>query len=336
MRGAAEILAFLGLSAAVHAGVLLWPQDGTGAGAGEGGESTISLPARAAQVAPLVTVWQTAPEVLRDAPPEREAPMEPATFRPPTPRGSADLPETPPAPERPSPVAAIPPRAAAPAAPLPPPERPEIAEQSLFSASPTLPGPSLAPTLPLALSDAPPARAAPSAPDAPPPLSPIEPSRREAAASAQAVATSPRPTVRPDRPAPPPQAAAPAPAAPTPPRAAEGSGGGATAGAAATPAPQQTGLSSAARQSLMASWASRIQGRIERARPRVQGAGSVLLRLTITRDGRLASVGLARSSGDARVDQAAIQAVQRAGRFPAAPDGLTDASYAFSLPITFR
>ena len=76
--------------------------------------------------------------------------------------------------------------------------------------------------------------------------------------------------------------------------------------------------------------------RIERARPRVNGAGQVTLTLRIWRDGTLNGLGVARSSGNQALDEAALTAVRRAGRFPAAPDGLRDASYAFNLPIRFR
>jgi protein TonB len=86
----------------------------------------------------------------------------------------------------------------------------------------------------------------------------------------------------------------------------------------------------------MSQWGAQIMARIERARPRVRGSGQVVLALQITRDGGLAGLSVARSSGDAALDNAALSAVQRAGRFPAAPKGLTDASYGFSLPIRFR
>jgi protein TonB len=86
----------------------------------------------------------------------------------------------------------------------------------------------------------------------------------------------------------------------------------------------------------MAQWGGQIMARIERARPRVQGTGQVTLALQVARSGQLAGLTVARSSGDPALDQAALTAVRRAGRFPAAPDGLTEASYGFSLPIRFR
>lgn len=86
----------------------------------------------------------------------------------------------------------------------------------------------------------------------------------------------------------------------------------------------------------MSEWAAGILRRIERSRPRVSEIGAVVLRMTVSRNGTLVALGISRSSGNATVDQAAIQAVQRAGRFPAAPAALTEPSYAFSLPIRFQ
>lgn len=142
-----------------------------------------------------------------------------------------------------------------------------------------------------------------------------------------AVSQSPRPQPRPD--------AAPA-SAPQPARTAQGQGGGTRSGA--EPAAEQIApaLSQAERQSLMAAWGGQIMARIERARPRVDASGQVTLSLRLQRNGDLSELSVARSSGNAGLDEAALDAVRRAGRFPAAPDGLREASYAFSLPIRFR
>ncbi len=91
---------------------------------------------------------------------------------------------------------------------------------------------------------------------------------------------------------------------------------------------------------LKASWGAKIRARIERRKEypaKADGAsGKVALALVIGRDGRLISVKVARSSGHAVLDQAALKAVERAGRFPAAPKGLTEGSYAFALSIGFK
>jgi protein TonB len=157
--------------------------------------------------------------------------------------------------------------------------------------------------------------------------------------TALATAISPRPSQRPFDAPPRPEAparASPTPSAPQPALVAAGQGGSATQGAAQTVTAAPTALSAAQRQNLMAQWGGQIMARIERARPRVNGSGQVLLSLQVARGGQLAGLSVARSSGDPALDEAALSAVRRAGRFPAAPDGLTEAAYAFSLPIRFR
>ncbi|MBD3765824.1 MAG: TonB family protein [Rhodobacterales bacterium] len=90
---------------------------------------------------------------------------------------------------------------------------------------------------------------------------------------------------------------------------------------------------------LAASWGATIRARVERRRiypPAARGAqGTVVLRLTVARDGRLIAADLARGSGNGALDDAALQAARRAGRFPAAPAALTGAQFRFDLPMTF-
>jgi protein TonB len=91
--------------------------------------------------------------------------------------------------------------------------------------------------------------------------------------------------------------------------------------------------------SLEAGWGAQIRSRIERrkAYPRAAGgaAGRVTLTITVARDGLLESVALAASSGHAALDQAAVAAVRRAGRLPAAPAGLGAPRHVFTLPMDF-
>ncbi|MGX0879112.1 protein TonB [Roseovarius sp. MBR-154] len=68
-------------------------------------------------------------------------------------------------------------------------------------------------------------------------------------------------------------------------------------------------------------------------RPRAVSRGAALVRFSIGAGGRLASVGLARSSGSARLDRAALTVVQRAAPFPAPPTG---AQRSFSVRIEGR
>ncbi len=151
-----------------------------------------------------------------------------------------------------------------------------------------------------------------------------------------------RPRQRPKRSAPPkPKAKAdPAqkPAAASTAQRAAGQGQGANAGNAR--ASQAPSLSAGQIQSLTAQWGAKLRRKVERRKrypSAARGAsGTVLVRLTVGRDGSLRGVALARSSGNAALDQAAVRAVQSAGRFPSAPNGLSKASYRFTLPMQFN
>lgn len=180
------------------------------------------------------------------------------------------------------------------------------------------------PLLPLPDAAPPTAGVTHSAPPPPPPSPPAvaEPPPRVALPAV-------RPVQRPDtasQPGSTPQAA----------RTAQGQGGGNTAGRAVAPQPAESAADPARHQDLMAQWGAQIMARIERARPRAGSKGQVTLMLTLTRGGDLAGLSVAQSSGDSRLDAAALAAVRGAGRFPPAPAGLRDAHYSFSLPIRFR
>lgn len=115
---------------------------------------------------------------------------------------------------------------------------------------------------------------------------------------------------------------------------AAGSGGGGQAGQG------RAGAASAAQgQNTLASWGASIRARIERRKTFPPGAGraqgNVVVSLTVARSGQLVAVGIAKSSGNPALDQAAVSAVQRAGRFPAAPAPLDKATYSFTLPVSF-
>lgn len=93
-------------------------------------------------------------------------------------------------------------------------------------------------------------------------------------------------------------------------------------------------------RSARAEWGAAIRARIERQKryPTAAGRtqGRVTVFLTVTRAGELAAARIATGSGNAALDAAALDAVRRAGRFPPAPASLTEASYSFTLPISFR
>ena len=85
-------------------------------------------------------------------------------------------------------------------------------------------------------------------------------------------------------------------------------------------------------------WGAKIRARIERRQRYPNGAsgnGHVVVRLTVARSGQLLSHRIAKSSGNAAFDQAALRAVVRAGRFPSAPKTLDLQQLTFNLPMTF-
>ncbi|OWY17120.1 hypothetical protein B6V73_09770 [Thioclava sp. JM3] len=216
-------------------------------------------------------------------------------------------------------------------------ERPPEVETEVAATqpeAPTAPNAPKAPNEPIELAPkvAAPTMTAPSAPDA------ALPEQAD-----PAPLDTPRPKAKPTPPAPKPaqpkapakqQGSQPAPAQPK--QQAKGQGDRGAAGDRRT-APAAT-LSAGQIRSLMGSWGGDIRARIERAKqtPSGAGAGRVIVALNIARDGRLIGASVAQSSGNATLDRAALEAVRRAGRFPAAPQGLGKPSYSFSLPMAFR
>jgi periplasmic protein TonB len=119
-------------------------------------------------------------------------------------------------------------------------------------------------------------------------------------------------------------------------QAAAGAGGSVAAGRDG-PA-EISSLSATRRSSLLGSWGAEIRSRIERRKRAIRGTsagGTATVRLMVAADGRLLGLALAQSSGSPELDQAALDAVRRAGRFGPAPAQLGLAQHAFALPIRF-
>ncbi|CAM5374588.1 energy transducer TonB [Frigidibacter albus] len=142
----------------------------------------------------------------------------------------------------------------------------------------------------------------------------------------------PKPRAEPQprrQPATPPSASAPA-------QRAAGSGGGAFAGAAGS---AESATSRARANDLKAGWGAAIRARVERRKsyPRDAGSasGTVTVEVSVARNGALLGVAVTSSSGSPALDAALLKAVRAAGRFPAAPAGLGEASYSFILPMSF-
>lgn len=114
-----------------------------------------------------------------------------------------------------------------------------------------------------------------------------------------------------------------------------GSGGSSQAGTATRSAAKS--ISRGQEQRLVSAWGAQVRARIESRKRHPGGRGGrVIIALTVTPGGQVTAAGIARSSGNPRLDRAALQAVRSASRMPGAPAGLNDGSYSFSLPMDFN
>lgn len=160
--------------------------------------------------------------------------------------------------------------------------------------------------------------------------------------SAEAVAVSRRPTLRPDTlnvPAAAPQAVRknPAPQRSQPQGNADRAAhAGQTSGSeTARAASSGSGGKSAQTGNAAASnYPGQVMRKLSRvALPRVDARGTAMIAFRIADNGGLAALSIARSSGSAALDQAALRVVQRATPFPPPPSG---ARRSFSIPIKAR
>lgn len=305
MRRASEFLVFVALAAAAHlAFAAIRPAEDGAAAMGQEGEAAISLQASDASIAEMVERWEAPPEVA-----------EPVAA-PEAPQLAMQAPEMPKMPQASRPVA--------PSAPgLSVPQLDAAPDQAVTA--PAAPPPKPEP-------DREPEEAAESPPE------PAEEISQDAAEFADV-----RPRRRPERTDPPqkadqqrepPKQQA---SAASPSQQARGQGDGSNAGAARRD--DASTLSANQQQSLAAQWGAQVRAEIER-RKRYPGsaggaAGTVRVRITVGRDGSLRGLSLAGPSGHRALDQAAVRAVRAAGRFPAAPQGLTKPSYTFTLAMRF-
>ena len=294
----------LGVAGGLHlAGFAAWSSGpGSADSAGDGGGNLISLAAASGDLGALVAVWDR-PPVIPDA--QAQAPDALGLPDAPPRLPVADPPAAPMAPSRIAPplvmLADVLPEAAPDMAALNPPEPFAPATAPLTSPKPR-------------------ARPAPSELVASEPVAPEQVAPEPVAKFAKTkTAQTPQTKAA--------QAS----------QKASGSGNGAQAGTRGTA--RAATLSRAETNSLKAGWGASIRAAIERKKRPPTGAnaaaGRLSLRLTVGRDGALQGVTVATSSGNAVLDQAALTAVKRAGRFPPAPKGLTEARYSFSLPISF-
>ncbi len=332
MRGALAEKAVFGVIAAGLHVLAFAALPGTGTQSqGAGGDGRITLQGASPQIEAMVAAWtappetaqpvtlaQPAPPALETAEPElAQIAPEPIPTRPVL--TQPERPTSPSAPDAaqlplPRPIPA-PPMADAPALPVQQPDAATMDRPEITAPTPVFP--SRRPTAPTP--EAPPAPVTPSAPDLAearqPPPPPVPPKPREIAAPKPAQQAS----------------------AAVQSQQAAGRGGGAQAGTGSRS--DRAALSPGQRNSLIAAWGAQITNRIERTKRAPRGlrkGGRVVLRLQVSRAGQLQSVSVRQSSGNADLDAAAIRAVRRAKRFPAAPEGLNKPVYSFSLPVRFN
>ena len=175
-----------------------------------------------------------------------------------------------------------------------------------------------------------------------PPTPPDSPAKMEEKPQAEPEPAKPEPAIKP-APKPTPQAAKPkvrtepkletAPASSAPPQTVPTDEAG-TAVQAPSPsvAAGQTGAEDA-----MRAYAQQLWAQILRHKPRnIRFQGTVQLSFRLSRSGALLDSGIARSSGMAALDRAAMEALTDAAPFPPPPTELPDERLSFVIPIAFE
>ena len=83
-----------------------------------------------------------------------------------------------------------------------------------------------------------------------------------------------------------------------------------------------------------------VQARVTRAArypSRAKGAaGETRVRFTVAANGQVSGIGVASSSGNAVIDEAAVAAVVKAAPFPPIPEDAGRSSWSFTVPVMFR
>jgi len=99
------------------------------------------------------------------------------------------------------------------------------------------------------------------------------------------------------------------------------------------------GKGSAAGNAAVTNYPGKVRGKISRAvgrisrRDRAGAERDVTVAFTVTASGALGGLSIARSSGSASLDQAALAAVRRAAPFPAIPEGAGRKTWQFTIPL---
>ncbi|WLR91560.1 energy transducer TonB family protein [Shinella zoogloeoides] len=101
---------------------------------------------------------------------------------------------------------------------------------------------------------------------------------------------------------------------------------------------QKKGNSSAAGNAAVSNYPGKVRNKINRAKRRVSGGdrGSVVVSFVVGSGGQASGIRVARSSGSAALDRAAVDSVQRAAPFAKIPEAAGKSSWAFNVPIVFN
>ncbi|WP_421590214.1 TonB family protein [Shinella sp. M27] len=101
---------------------------------------------------------------------------------------------------------------------------------------------------------------------------------------------------------------------------------------------QKKGNSSSAGNAAVSNYPGKVRNKINRAKKRVSGGerGSVVVSFTVSSGGQASGIRVARSSGSAALDKAALDSVQRAAPFAKIPEAAGRSSWAFNVPIVFN
>lgn len=306
-------------------------------------ENLVSSGAKAVGATPPETIEPVKPDVVqpvktpvqpaqpRPVKPVEAEPIDPVTTATTTPVQRAPIEHTLPAPATP-----VEPK-------LPTPVEPAPAEMALLSTATTqtLEGDAVPP---VAVQQV---QAAPAQPSTTPAPQPVEATDQKVAPVPHTL-TRPRPTEptkvaeqtpRPTKPKPPtppkPQhQAQPRPAAPA------GNGGYNQADSAASkPSGGQQANSGSGGDAAVARYPSQVVGKLRRALRYPGGAhgasGDVQVQFVVSANGQASGIRLVQSSGNAAIDQAALDTVRRAAPFPPIPDGANRSEWAFTVPLGF-
>lgn len=101
---------------------------------------------------------------------------------------------------------------------------------------------------------------------------------------------------------------------------------------------QTRGNSLAAGNAAVSNYPGTVRNKINRSKRRVSGGGrgGVVVSFVVSSGGQASGIRVAKSSGNSRLDTAAVDAVRRASPFPQIPAQAGRSSWSFSVPIVFN